>query len=80
MCLGLAMFNPMAVAQSKIDADTEKQLATLFNDYHEQYLTLFPLEATAFGDMRYNDRSRKYAFWAILAGIFRQIRLSVAAI
>ncbi len=30
-------------------------LTQLFNDYHEQYLILFPLEATMFGDMRYNN-------------------------
>ncbi len=30
----------------------------LFDDYHEQYLILFPLEATAFGDNRYNDHCK----------------------
>lgn len=30
-------------------------LKQLFDDYHEQFLILFPLEATAFGDSRYND-------------------------
>lgn len=53
----LAALCTMAVAQpTAVDPDAEKQLATLFSDYHEQYLTLFPLEATAFGDMRYNDQ------------------------
>lgn len=47
--------NASAQPQS-IDPESEKQLSGLFNDYHEQYLTLFPLEATAFGDMRYNDQ------------------------
>ncbi|QDV23906.1 DUF885 domain-containing protein [Aureliella helgolandensis] len=28
----------------------------LFENYHEQYLILFPLEATNFGDARYNDQ------------------------
>lgn len=32
-----------------------ESLTKLFDDYHEQYLILFPLEATMFGDMRYND-------------------------
>ncbi len=30
-------------------------LQQVFDDYHEQFLILFPLEATAFGDSRYND-------------------------
>ncbi len=34
----------------------DEQLDKLFEDYHEQYLILFPLEATAFGDGRYNDQ------------------------
>ncbi len=40
-----------AVGQSSDEA-----LRKLFDDYHEQYLILFPLEATAFGDNRYNDQ------------------------
>src|SRR5437870_830876 len=45
-----------AVAQEDKGASAvDRQLAALFNDYYEQYLTLFPLEATAYGDMRYND-------------------------
>ncbi len=32
------------------------ELERIFNDYHEQYLILFPLEATNFGDGRYNDQ------------------------
>lgn len=35
---------------------TDAALQQLFEDYHEQYLILFPLEATAFGDSRYNDQ------------------------
>ncbi|MFO1064274.1 MAG: DUF885 domain-containing protein [Pirellulales bacterium] len=31
------------------------KLAQVMADYHEQYLILFPIEATAFGDSRYND-------------------------
>ncbi|MCC6509314.1 MAG: DUF885 domain-containing protein, partial [Pirellulaceae bacterium] len=45
-----------APAVRAVDAGSERQLATLFNDYYEQYLTLFPLEATAYGDIRYNDQ------------------------
>lgn len=36
--------------------DADAALSNLFNSYHEQYLILFPLEATAFGDARYNDQ------------------------
>lgn len=34
---------------------SDQALQQVFDDYHEQYLILFPLEATAFGDPRYND-------------------------
>ncbi len=34
----------------------DQALQQLFEDYHEQFLILFPLEATAFGDNRYNDQ------------------------
>lgn len=34
----------------------DESLERLFEDYHEQFLVLFPLEATAFGDYRYNDQ------------------------
>lgn len=36
--------------------DTGKQLATLFDNYWQQRLQLFPVEATASGDNRYNDK------------------------
>ncbi len=35
---------------------TDDALRKVFDEYHEQYLILFPLEATAFGDPRYNDQ------------------------
>ncbi len=35
--------------------ETDSRLEQIFHDYHQQYLILFPLEATAFGDGRYND-------------------------
>jgi uncharacterized protein (DUF885 family) len=41
----------MVLAQS-----ADERLDQVFEDYHEQYLILFPLEATAFGDGRYNDQ------------------------
>ena len=34
----------------------ERKLEQLFEDYYQQYLILFPLEATNFGDSRYNDQ------------------------
>lgn len=34
----------------------DEALRNVFEDYHQQYLILFPLEATAFGDSRYNDQ------------------------
>ncbi len=41
----------ISFGQSSDDA-----LRKVFDDYHEQFLILFPLEATAFGDTRYNDQ------------------------
>lgn len=35
--------------------EANKELSTLFNNYYEQRLRLFPLEATAIGDKRYNN-------------------------
>ena len=37
-------------------AEKNKDLATLFDNYWEQRMQLFPLEATADGDNRYNDK------------------------
>lgn len=34
----------------------DEALNQIFEDYHEGYLVLFPLEATAHGDTRYNDQ------------------------
>ncbi len=36
--------------------DENKELATLFENYFEERLQLYPLEATAIGDLRYNDQ------------------------
>ncbi len=35
--------------------EDNKELATLFNNYYEERLKLYPLEATAIGDKRYNN-------------------------
>ena len=42
-------------AKIGVGQQSDVALQQLFEDYHEQYLILFPLEATAFGDSRYND-------------------------
>lgn len=50
-CSLLTLAANRSLAQSA-DASLQK----IFDDYHEQYLILFPLEATNFGDSRYNDQ------------------------
>lgn len=50
LCMGMLSSSP-SLAQSSDEA-----LRKIFDDYHEQFLILFPLEATAFGDNRYNDQ------------------------
>ncbi len=43
-------------SQATAENSENSKLRQLFSDYHEQYLILFPLEATSFGDPRYNDQ------------------------
>lgn len=38
------------------DSAGSRAVQEIFRSYHETYLTLFPIEATNFGDNRYNDR------------------------
>ncbi len=52
----LAIMNFMTPISTKADEQTDAALRQLFHDYHEQFLILFPLEATSFGDSRYNDQ------------------------
>ena len=40
---------------SKVRRDTSTNLASLFAEYHEQRLKLYPMEATMAGDERHND-------------------------
>ena len=40
---------------SNVTKESNKELSTLFNNYYEERMKLFPLEATANGDNRYND-------------------------
>lgn len=43
-------------ASTTADASVNKNIETLFNNYWEEHLKLFPFEATFYGDNRYNDR------------------------
>lgn len=43
-------------ASMSFGQSTDNALRKVFDDYHQQFLILFPLEATAFGDSRYNDQ------------------------
>lgn len=60
----LTLLPSLVVAQEKkspprksVSPETmaNENLVSLFQDYYEQYVILFPLEATGFGDNRYND-------------------------
>ncbi len=44
------------LSSSNASGSDNKELAALFNNYWEDRMELFPLEATALGDNRYNDR------------------------
>jgi uncharacterized protein (DUF885 family) len=39
-----------------VKKEDNKELAKLFDNYYEQRLTYFPLDATSVGDLRYNDK------------------------
>ncbi|MEO8268703.1 MAG: DUF885 domain-containing protein [Aureliella sp.] len=59
MTIGLNCVAQEGGAQSLTEAGIsaeERMLEQLFEDYYQQYLILFPLEATNFGDGRYNDQ------------------------
>jgi hypothetical protein len=43
------------LGQKSFAQQSDAALQQVFEDYHERFLILFPLEATAFGDSRYND-------------------------
>ena len=50
----LGMAPPPLVAQDPVSKNSQTVLAEkFFDDYYQQYLILFPLEATAIGDNRY---------------------------
>jgi uncharacterized protein (DUF885 family) len=54
----LGLVSAIFMTPNTINADevTDAALRQLFSDYHEQFLILFPIEATSFGDSRYNDQ------------------------
>ncbi len=54
--LGLCASLPAQQNIAPTTPDVSSSLKKIFDDYHEQYLILFPLEATNFGDSRYNDQ------------------------
>src|ERR1700761_3664368 len=43
-------------AGTSAPTESNKDIAKLFNDYYEDRLKLYPLEATSAGDNRYNDQ------------------------
>jgi uncharacterized protein (DUF885 family) len=55
LCCILALLSFVQLPASKAQ-EVDTVLEGLFDDYHEQYLILFPIEATNFGDSRYNDQ------------------------
>ncbi len=58
-CVVWLLLGSLTLAQqsaNKNSSQVDQLLQRIFDDYHEQYLILFPLEATNFGDPRYNDQ------------------------
>lgn len=55
-CCSIALFFLwLLTSETGMSQQSDSALDQVFEDYHEQFLILFPLEATAFGDSRYND-------------------------
>ena len=53
--LVLLAFNACKLSNQNPQGENNKELAALFEKYYEENLQLFPLNATAIGDARYND-------------------------
>ena len=51
-----AGFTGCKKSDSPLTKETPIELDSIASDYYEQYLKLYPLEATAQGDLRYNDQ------------------------
>ena len=57
LCIGLATaFNSCRKTDSPLTKVTPKNIDSIAANYYEQYLKLYPLEATQQGDSRYNDQ------------------------
>ncbi|QDP85254.1 DUF885 domain-containing protein [Chryseobacterium sp. SNU WT5] len=57
MILGIATnFGSCKKSDSPLTKETPIEIDFIASDYYEQYLKLYPLEATAQGDVRYNDQ------------------------
>lgn len=57
LCIGLATaFNSCRKTDSPLTKVTPKNIDSIAANYYEQYLKLYPLEATQQGDPRYNDQ------------------------
>ncbi len=54
--LGSLFYLASCGSTAKAPADNSNDLAALFDKYYQERLTLFPMEATANGDNRYNDK------------------------
>lgn len=54
-CIVLLVFGSCKENRKMTAQENNKELATMLDKYYEERLQLFPLEATAIGDTRYND-------------------------
>lgn len=52
----LLMLAGCKLSSNNANGENNKELSALFNKYYEERMQLFPLEATANGDNRYNDK------------------------
>lgn len=52
----ITVFSSCKLSNTNQQNQDNKELAALFDKYYEERLQLFPLEATAIGDERYNDK------------------------
>jgi uncharacterized protein (DUF885 family) len=55
VCIMTMSFAACNEKKNKPAEESNKELATMLEKYYEERLQLFPLEATAIGDTRYND-------------------------
>src|SRR5436190_8785182 len=53
---GLLAFTSCKESKKDSPVEVKKELSVFFDQYYEEYLKLFPVNATAIGDNRYNDQ------------------------